>query len=238
MATKNTQGGAAGEAKPAKAPKAKAPKPAQPTKPTKPAKPSAKAKAQRAMMFDQIDYSAAPNGDRTRIVRVSVRGWSKLKPADQRELKVAIGTRKARRHVDGTVILVDEPVKLRWNEVGQAFVVDGSAPHADIVARLDVLVSKVDGVTYEQHIVNGSWLVARGAVLLSVPAGVTDEKGAFAVGMPVMGLRGSTWRRWRNTPPLWSQHKALIDHIARATWSGSAASTTSNTSPSDAAVAP
>lgn len=191
------------------------------SKASKPAKPveSPKrltAKQQRAMEFDAIDYGAVPNGGRTRIVRISVRGWSKLKRKEKSGLRVTIGTREIREFVDGKLVRVEKPIKLRWSELGQAYVIDGSEPHADVVARLHEVLPKVDGVTFEQHVVAGSWIIARGSVLLSVPAGVADERDAFAVGMPVMGRRGSTWRRWRNAPPLWMRHRALIDHIALA----------------------
>jgi hypothetical protein len=70
MATKNTQGGAAGEAKPAKAPKAsKAPKekPAKPAKPTPPAKPSAKAKAKPAKSSPIPDMLSGSKGHSTEM---------------------------------------------------------------------------------------------------------------------------------------------------------------------------
>lgn len=146
------------------------------------------------LQFAEAVVESCPRGDRARCVRITVENFRGIKKEDLERLRVLLVSTPCRR--------------LRWS-AGAAVLVDGSAPHAEVVSILNEL-----GVTWTERVLEGVWRVARGVVVLRVPEGVTREADVLSVGMPVLSRRPRSWRRWRGAPQLWTHDRALCAHIA------------------------
>lgn len=132
------------------------------------------------LQFAEAVVEASPRGDRARCVRITVENFGGIKRENRERLRVVLMSTPHRR--------------LKWS-LGTAVLVDGSAPHAEVVAILTEL-----GVTWTEKVLEGVWRVARGVVVLRVPEGVAREADALAVGMPVLSRRLRCPPRQRLSP--------------------------------------
>jgi len=168
---------------------------------------------QTAFPFDPPACDEPLTGDRTRIVRVVVKAWAKVSRKVRKVLRPVIGTYERKHKSPSGYVLTNVVTKrVRWNDRGECTVVDGSAAHVELVARL-----MEHALEFTQHAQQGRWCVVGDFVVMRLATidGTPTAATILPVGMPVFARRGERWLRWRGAPVMWPYDRTLISSLAR-----------------------